>query len=28
VTLLGQIGILQGERGHRTVGSSGASFRF
>jgi hypothetical protein len=28
VSLLGQIGILQGERGHRTVGSSGASFRF
>jgi hypothetical protein len=28
VSLLGSIGILQGERGHRTVGSSGASVRF
>jgi hypothetical protein len=28
VSLLGSIGILQGERGHRAVGSSGASFRF
>ena len=28
VSLLGSIGVLQGERGHRTVGSSGASFRF
>ena len=28
VSLLGSIGILQGERGHRAVGSSGASLRF
>ena len=28
VSLLGSIGVLQGERGHRAVGSSGASFRF
>jgi len=28
VSLLGSIAVLQGERGHRTVGSSGASIRF
>jgi hypothetical protein len=28
LSLLGFIGVLQGERGHRTVGSSGASLRF
>jgi hypothetical protein len=28
ISLLGSIGILQGERGHRAVGSSGASVRF
>jgi hypothetical protein len=28
VSLLGFLGILQGERGHRAVGSSGASVRF